>query len=114
MSIKLLTGISTYLLIIFCELGDKTQVAVLLLTSRNPMKRWLLFFASALALSLCVLMEVTVGVKLARFFAPDLINKLAGGIFLLMGILGLWKEFNDHSINKQHGNRSYVYEKVEG
>lgn len=114
MSINLLTGISTYLLIIFCELGDKTQVAVLLLTSRNPMKRWLLFLASALALSICVLVEVTVGVKLARFLAPDLINKLAGGIFLLIGSLGLWKEFNPQPDNKQYNNSGYVYEETAG
>ena len=114
MSIKLLTGISTYLLIIFCELGDKTQVAVLLLTSRNPMKRWLLFLASALALSLCVFVEVTVGVKLARFFAPDLINKLAGGIFLLMGILSLWKEIKAHSDKKQLSNSGYDYKEAAG
>lgn len=103
MSIKLLTGLSTYLFIILCELGDKTQVAVLLLTSRNPKKRWLLFVASSIALSLCVLVEVTVGVKLAQYLAPHVINKLAGVIFLLMGLLGLWNEF---------GNRSCIHEKV--
>jgi|GEM_PF-1313547 len=96
MSIKLLTSITTFLLIILCELGDKTQVAVLLLTSRSPTKRWLIFFAGALALSLCVLVEISVGVKLAQYISPDLINKFAGGMFILMGTLGLWKEISAH------------------
>lgn len=93
MSIKLLTYLTTYLIIILCELGDKTQVAVLLLTSRNPHQRWLLFMASALALSLCVLVEVSIGARLAHYIAPATINKLAGCVFLFMGGFGLWQEF---------------------
>lgn len=111
MSIKLLTSVSTYLLIILCELGDKTQMAVLILTSRNPQKRWLVFLASSLALSLCVLLEVTIGVKLAQYLAPHIINKLAGGIFLLMGILGLWKELDIRADIKTSRNE-FVYEEA--
>lgn len=111
MSIKLLTTITTYLLIIFCELGDKTQVAVLLLTSRNPMKRWLIFFAGALALSLCVLVEISVGIKLAQYISADLINKFAGGIFVLMGTLGLWKEISAHFLNQK--DNVFIYKEAE-
>lgn len=89
MSIKLLTWLSTYIIIILCELGDKTQLAVLLMASKNPGRRWTIFLASALALSCCVLVEVTVGLTLAGYLGPHLINRLAGGIFLAMGIYGL-------------------------
>lgn len=89
MSIKLLTWISTYIIIILCELGDKTQLAVLLMTSKNPDRRWTIFLASALALSCCVLVEVTVGMTLAGYLGPHIINRLAGGIFLVMGLYGL-------------------------
>lgn len=101
MTIKLLTCFTTYLIIIICELGDKTQLAVLLLTSRYPQKRWLLFAASALALCLCVLVEVSIGRILADHIAPQLINKLAGAVFLLMGVIGLWQEFS--------ANRSFSF-----
>lgn len=74
-------------MIILCELGDKTQVAVLLLASNNPAKRWLILLASALALSLCVLIEVTVGVYLARFIGPAIINRAVGVVFLLIGLV---------------------------
>ena len=95
MSVKLLTWISTYIIIILCELGDKTQLAVLLMTSNNPGRRWSIFLASALALSCCVLVEVTVGVTLAGYLGPHIINRLAGGIFLVMGLYGLARIIRD-------------------
>jgi putative Ca2+/H+ antiporter (TMEM165/GDT1 family) len=91
MSIKFLTWLTTYIIIVLCELGDKTQVAVLLFTSKNPGKRWTIFCASALALILCVIVEVTVGLTLARYIGPHLINRGAGVIFLLIGLVTLYK-----------------------
>jgi len=105
MTIKLLTCLTTYIIIILCELGDKTQLAVLLLTSRNPQSRWLLFAASALALSLCVLVEASIGRIVAQYIAPHTINRLAGAIFLLMGGVGLWQDFflhHDLKVSVQH------------
>ncbi|WP_066634531.1 TMEM165/GDT1 family protein [Desulfolucanica intricata] len=93
MCIEFLTWLSTYTLIILCELGDKTQVAVLLLTSNNPGRRWLIFGASALALTLCVLIEVTVGVTLAKYIGPALINRITGIIFLIVGLVTLAQYF---------------------
>lgn len=87
MSINLLTWLSTYIIIILCELGDKTQVAVLLLTSNNPIKRWIIFAASSFALTICVTVEVTLGLSLARYVGPALINKLAGAVFLILGLI---------------------------
>jgi putative Ca2+/H+ antiporter (TMEM165/GDT1 family) len=103
-----LTYITTFTLIILCELGDKTQVAVLLLASNQPKNRWLIFFTSAAALSLCVLVEVTVGKYLAQYLSPQVINKLTGFLFLFIGCSTLLsslvqskkgKEFNSKSEN---------------
>lgn len=91
MSVKLLTWLTTYIVIILCELGDKTQLAVLLFTSNNPRQRWMIFFASACALTLCVLIEVTVGVALARYITPATINRVAGIIFLGLGLAALYQ-----------------------
>ncbi|MHB1041246.1 MAG: TMEM165/GDT1 family protein [Eubacteriales bacterium] len=84
---------TTYTLIILCELGDKTQVAVLLLASNNPVKRWIVLLASAIALSLCVLIEVTVGVYLAKFIGPAIINRAVGVVFLVIGLFILAGHF---------------------
>lgn len=91
MSIKFLTWLTTYIIIILCELGDKTQLAVLLFTSNKPGKRWTIFFASALALTLCVIVEVTVGLALARHISPALINRVAGFVFLGLGLMSLYQ-----------------------
>lgn len=93
MSIELLTWLSTYLLIILAELGDKTQVAVLLFTSNNPSQRWTVLLASALALILCVTIEVTIGLTLAKYLGPQMINKIAGIIFLIISLLTFYKTF---------------------
>lgn len=93
MSLQFLTLFSTYIFIILCELGDKTQMAVLLLTVNNPARRWLIFAASALALVLCVLIEVTVGVALARHIGPHLINRFTGVIFIVIGLYTLTQHY---------------------
>ena len=94
MSIKLLTWLSTYIIIFLCELGDKTQLAVLLFTSNNPRQKWNIFLASSLALVLCVMIEVTLGVSLARYIGPNLVNRIAGGVFLLLGMIIFFKSLN--------------------
>lgn len=93
MSMEYLTLITTYALIVLCELGDKTQVAVLLITSNNPTKRWLVFGASCLALTLCVTIEVTVGVTLAKYIGPAIFNRVTGVIFLIIGTITLCQHF---------------------
>lgn len=86
---KLLTWLTTYCLIILCEMGDKTQVAVLLFASNNPARRWLIYAASALALTLCVILEVSVGFTLRRYIGPAAFNRATGVIFIVLGIVAL-------------------------
>lgn len=93
MSLNFLTWLTTFLLIVICELGDKTQVAVLFITSNNPSRRWYVFIGSALALSLCVLIEVTVGVALAKIISPAIINRATGVVFLILGSVILTQYF---------------------
>lgn len=86
---KFLTWLTTYTLIILCELGDKTQVAVLMFSSNRPTRKWLVFGASALALATCVAIEVTVGSSLARYVGVELINKATGLVFVAIGLVTL-------------------------
>lgn len=81
----LVITLSTYLLIVLCELGDKTQLATLMLASNNPGKRWLVFGAAALALCSCVAVEVTFGHWLALYVGVELINRLTGALFIIIG-----------------------------
>lgn len=86
---KLLTTLSTYIIIILAELGDKTQIATLAFASNNPTRRWQVYGASSLALVLCVAIEVTIGAALARHISPALINRIAGIVFLAVGVVSL-------------------------
>ena len=95
--IELLTSITTFIIIILAELGDKTQVTTLIFASNNPDKRWQVFLAAAAALVTCVLIEVTIGVTLARFLSPALINRIAGVIFLGIGLIQLSLVFKRQS-----------------
>lgn len=94
MNINVLTLLSTYLIVFLCELGDKTQLAVLLFTCNNPRRKWSIFLASSLALTLCVTVEVTIGLSLARYIGPVLVNKIAGGVFLLLGMTMFYKNLD--------------------
>ncbi|MGE5389880.1 MAG: TMEM165/GDT1 family protein [Deltaproteobacteria bacterium] len=91
MSLELVTWLSTYVLIVLAELGDKTQLAILLVTSNHPAQRWTIFMASCLALAFCVMIEVTIGSTLAHYIGVNLINRISGGIFLLIGLIGFFK-----------------------
>ncbi|HHV75877.1 MAG TPA: TMEM165/GDT1 family protein [Syntrophothermus lipocalidus] len=90
---QIITLVTTYILIAMCELGDKTQVAVLLMSSNSPGKRWLILAASLLALTSCVIIEVTVGAHLARRIGPGTFNRITGFIFLVLGGLNLINHF---------------------
>lgn len=108
MSIEMVTWVTTYLLIILAELGDKTQVAILLVTSNNPNHRWIVFAASCVALALCVSIEVTIGSTLAHYIGVNVINRISGAIFLVIGVIGLFK--NDRAgsgITIAKGQNSY-------
>jgi len=100
---ELFTCVTTFLLITLCELGDKTQLATLILASNNPDKRWLIWGAAATALTLCVIVEVTVGTALARYLGPALINRITGVVFLVIGAFTLVRNL---------GSRREVVERI--
>lgn len=83
-----LTYVTTYILIFLAELGDKTQVATLLLAGNNPGHRWGIWTASASALSSAVLLEVTAGAFIARCLPARVFNRATGVIFILLGLYG--------------------------
>ena len=81
---------STFATIFFAEIGDKTQLAILLMTaeSRNP---WIVFAGAGSALIATSLLGVLLGRWLASVIAPRTLEKAAGGILLGMSALLLWE-----------------------
>ena len=77
---------STFVLLFVAELGDKTQLAVIL-TSAKSDHPWTVFLGAALALVTVTLIGTLAGQVISRFVSPDLLRKGAAGLFVLMGVL---------------------------
>lgn len=77
---------STFCLIFFAELGDKTQLAIMGQSAVSPCK-WTILWASALALATSTALAVSAGGLIRRFVQLDCLLRGAGGIlFLIFGI----------------------------
>lgn len=76
--------------ILLAEMGDKTQMATVLLSARFHHPVWT-FVASALALISSSLVGVWAGTWVARILPPRTLKIGAGVGFILMGGLILWQ-----------------------
>ena len=79
----------TFATVVLAELGDKTQLATLLLSAQSGRPVWV-FIGSALALVASSLVGVLLGRWLAGWISPQRLELLAGSLMLLLGsLLGL-------------------------
>ena len=81
---------STFLAIFVAELGDKTQLAALSLSAGSK-SRWAVFLGSALALVATSAIAVAAGDAVSRVVTPLWLRRIAGAVFVLMGIWFLVK-----------------------
>lgn len=77
--------------IFLAELGDKTQLATLLFSARNPNARWLVFVSAASALVLACAIGVLAGGFLAQHVNTRLLARIAGVAFVVIGVWTIWK-----------------------
>jgi len=77
---------SAFVVVFLAELGDKTQLATLLLASRarQPV---LVFVGAALALVVSALLGVLLGAGLGRVLPEQYVRLGAGAAFIVLGIL---------------------------
>jgi len=78
--------VSTATTVFLAELGDKTQLAALLLSAQSG-EPLVVFVGASLALICSSLVGVVLGRWLARLLPAELLERLAG---ILMVVLGLW------------------------
>lgn len=83
MEFKLL--LTTFGLVFLAELGDKTQLATLVLSSNNASKL-AVFIGSAGALVLCSLIAVLAGTAVGRWIPDHYIKMGAGIAFIAVGV----------------------------
>jgi putative Ca2+/H+ antiporter (TMEM165/GDT1 family) len=80
---------STFGAVFVAELGDKTQLAALSLSTGTTSK-WSVFLGSALALCASSAIAVLAGGLISRVLPPTWLRRIAGGAFLVMGALFLF------------------------
>ncbi|MEM9771860.1 MAG: TMEM165/GDT1 family protein [Cyanobacteria bacterium P01_D01_bin.73] len=80
---------TTFIAIFLAEFGDKTQLAVLLMTAESQ-RPWIVFSGAAIALVATSLVGVLLGRLLAGRLSKGLLEKVVGSIFLVVASSLLW------------------------
>lgn len=83
--------ISTFILVFIAELGDKTQLTTMLLSSQSSYKLGV-FIGSSLALICSSIIGVIIGSLLNKYIPPHFLQKSAAIAFLIIGILLLFNK----------------------
>ena len=81
--------VSTFVTIFLAELGDKTQVATLLMTAESQ-SPWIVFAGAGSALVATSLLGVLLGRWLATRISPKTIEKSAGVVLLVVSAMLVW------------------------
>lgn len=84
--------LSTFLTIFLAEIGDKTQLAILLMSAESQ-SPWLVFLGAGLALIATSLCGVLLGKWLSTRISPNALDKSAGLLLLLISALLTWEFF---------------------
>ncbi len=80
---------STFGAIFLAELGDKTQVATLLMSAESG-HPWIVFLGAGTALVTTSLVGVALGQWLARRVSPKTVDTAAGAVLLAITVWLLW------------------------
>jgi putative Ca2+/H+ antiporter (TMEM165/GDT1 family) len=81
--------VSTFVTIFLAEMGDKTQLATLLMSAESQ-SPWVVFAGAAIALIATSLVGVSLGWWLSSKLSPKTLDCLAGATLLLVSVLLLW------------------------
>ncbi|MFB2894627.1 TMEM165/GDT1 family protein [Aerosakkonemataceae cyanobacterium BLCC-F50] len=84
---------STFVTIFLSEMGDKTQVATLLMSAESQ-SPWLVFAGASSALIATSLLGVLLGRWLATKVSPQILNKAAGVSMLVITMQLVWEIFH--------------------
>ena len=79
----------TFFSIFIAELGDKTQLATMGFAASNSSAKWIIFAASAIALTLSSFIGVFFGQYISKYFTPTQINTAAALLFIAIGLFML-------------------------
>jgi len=78
--------LTTFTTIFFAEIGDKTQLATFSLGASSS-SRWAVFGGASLALIVATALAIFAGDAVGRVISRDWLRRIAGALFLVMGVL---------------------------
>ncbi len=93
--------ISAFVLISLTELGDKTMIAVITLSSKYPKRT--VFLGSFLALAAVTAVGVVIGEVLFQFVPSWIVGLAAGVVFIIFGIATLIRKEEEEEVVKERG-----------
>lgn len=79
------------LTVFVAELGDKTQFATMAFAAKGDAGPWLIFAASSLGLIAAAGIGVVMGQWLSTLISAKTLSMVAGGVFVLLGVITLFK-----------------------
>lgn len=85
MSLDFTIVLSAFATIFLAEFGDKTQLAVVTMAASSG-RPWSVFLGAAFALAAVTALGAAAGQAAARWIPPDLLPRLAGTLFIVVGI----------------------------
>lgn len=80
------TILYTFIMVFIAELGDKTQLATMLLSAKSN-SITTVFIGASLALICSSFLGVFAGAYITKYIPPHYIQNSAGVLFIIMGIL---------------------------
>ncbi len=80
---------TAFLTLFLAELGDKTQLAVITMTSSTESKVSV-FLGAALALVAVTLLGVVFGGVLSQYIPTEWLQRIVAAAFIVIGVLMLW------------------------
>lgn len=84
-------ALTVFLAIFIAELGDKTQLAVMLFATDKELSKLTLFVAASLALVLSSLLGIFMGSILSAYIDQKILSYIAGVLFMGIGLVTLWQ-----------------------
>lgn len=84
MDLKILLTVFTT--VFLAELGDKTQLAIMLFASDKDASKWVVFFGASLALIVASAIGVAAGNVISQYISEKHLHYIAGAGFVAIGI----------------------------
>ncbi len=84
-------ALSTFAVVFLAELGDKTQLATLVLSAKcTPNARWGVLLGASLALVSTSIIGVLAGGVVGKFIPEKVLKYISGSAMIIMGVLLVW------------------------